>query len=219
MAQLVQLWQEYGGSFLHGALVTLELTALSLVLAIVVGAIVAAGRMTKNRILKGIASAYVEIVRSTPVIVELFFVYYSLAQAGVVLPGFAAAVVVLGGFYGALYSEIFRSGLLSIDRGQREAAHALGLSGRTTLVKVLIPQSLLAILPPGTSAAVDLIKDTALVVTIGVAELMYQAYQAGSTTFLYMDVFLIAGLIYFIVCYGLSWLARRCEFRVKTTGA
>ncbi|MCL6633332.1 MAG: amino acid ABC transporter permease [Alicyclobacillus herbarius] len=219
MGTMVQLWQTYGGQFLHGALVTLEMTVLSLAAAVVFGVALALTRMSKLRPLRAAASVYVELVRSTPVIVELFFVYYSLAEFGLVIPGFAAAVIVLGGFYGALYSEIFRSGLLSIDKGQTEAAAALGLRRKTTFFRVLVPQSLLAVLPPGTSAAVDLIKDTALVVTIGVAELMYQAYQAGSDTFLYMDVFLIAGVIYFIACYGLSYLARRWENRVKAIGA
>ncbi|HHY66069.1 MAG TPA: amino acid ABC transporter permease [Alicyclobacillus sp.] len=219
MQSLFGLWQRYGESFLHGMLVTLELTVASLVVGLVVGGVLAFMRMSKIAPLRAIGAVYVEIVRSTPVIVELFFVYYSLAQIGIIIPGVEAAVIVLGGFYGALYSEIFRSGLMSVDFGQREAAEALGLRRRTTLLRVIVPQSLLAILPPGTSAAIDLVKDTALVITIGVGELMYQAYQAGSETFQYTNVFLIAGVLYFIVCYGLSLTVRRWERRVKATGA
>lgn len=199
-------------------MVTLELTVCSLVVALVFGAILCAGRLSRFRILRAAAGLYIELVRSTPVVVLLILVYYSLGQLGILIPGFASAVIALGGFYATLYAEIYRSGIQSVERGQREAAAAVGLGPSITMRKIILPQALMAILPPSTNAATDLIKDTALVIELSVADLMYRAYEAGSVTLLYMDLFILAGLIYFIICFGLSRTARRWEYRVQRSG-
>lgn len=210
---MFNLWGQYLPSLLRGTWVSIELVVCSLVLAVVLGFLLTAMRMSKNPVFYGIVTVPFELVRSTPVIIELFIVYYGFGAWGLSMPAFLAGVLTLGVFYSTLYAEIFRSGVEAVDKGQWEAAHALGLSRRVAMWKIVVPQSLVTILPPAMNTLVELIKDTALVVTISVAELMYQAYTAGAATFKYMDMFILAGIIYFVICYGLSLLVGRWEHR------
>ncbi len=210
--KILRLWEHYLPRFLHGTLITLELTAAALALAVALGFLTALARMSRQGLLRGVASTYIEIIRATPVLVLIILAYYGLPQAGIVLPGFVAASGVLGIFYATIYGEIFRGGIEGVGRGQTEAAQALGLTPSTTMRRVILPQTVTTILPPATNAAADLVKDTSLVVTIAVADLMYHAYGAASTTFLPMDMFALAGILYFLICYLLSHVLRRWEF-------
>ena len=210
--KILRLWEHYLPRFLHGTQITLELTAAALALAVVLGFATALARMSRQGWLRGLAAAYIEIIRATPVLVLIILAYYGLPEAGVVLPGFIAATGALGIFYATIYGEIFRGGIEGIGRGQTEAAAALGLTGATTMRRVILPQALTTILPPATNALADLVKDTSLVVTIAVADLMYHAYGAASSTFLPMDMFVLAGIFYFAICYLLSHVLRRWEF-------
>lgn len=211
---MLQLWAHYLPRFLHGTVVTLELTVTGLLLALVLGAVTAALRMAPNRLLRNVAAVYIEVVRAIPVIVLLFIAYFSLAEMGIVLPAFPCVVLTLGVFYATLYGEYFRGGVESVPRGQREAAIALGLPRSVVLRRIILPQALNAILPPATNSAADLLKDTSLVVTIGgVAEIMYQAYGAAATTFQPMTMYVLAGLFYFPIYYVLSKVLRGWEVR------
>lgn len=210
----LDLWGRYFPGYLRGTLVTLELTGASLAAALALGLLIALARMAPSRVLRNAAAAYVEVFRATPVIVILFVAYFGLAQMGLTLPPFLSVVVSLGAFYGALYCEVYRSGVESVPNGQREAAAALGLPPHRSLWRVVLPQAMLAILPPGTNTAADLLKDTSLVVTIsGVADIMYHAYGAASATFAPMTMFVLAALVYFPIYLLLSVVARRWEGR------
>ncbi len=208
-------WVQYLPQLLRGVGVTLELTGLSLVVAVVFGFILALSRLSHIRGLNLLATWYVEIIRAIPVLILLFTAYYSLGQLGIVLSAMQAAVVTLGGFYATQYGEIFRGAILSIDRGQTEAAAALGLPSVAIMRRVILPQAFFAILPPATNQLSNLIKDTSLVFTISLADLMYQTYSALSLNFLPMDMLLLAGIIYFIFYLVIAKLLGRWELNVQ----
>jgi His/Glu/Gln/Arg/opine family amino acid ABC transporter permease subunit len=206
----------YFPTFLQGLGVTLGITAGSFVLAMVGGLVLALARLSSWWPVQGLALVYVTVIRAVPVLVLLFLVYYVGGQIGVLrLNGAWSGIVTLGLFYAAIYSEIFRGGIQGVERGQVEAAWALGLNGPTRLRRVILPQAIMAILPPGTNQLANLIKDTSLVMTIGVGDLMMQAYKAGANNFQYLDMFLFAGIFYFALYLLVSRGIVRWENRVR----
>lgn len=212
---VLSLWGQYIGSFLQALAITIELTVLALVVAVLGGGLLAAARTSRVRALRLAAIVYIDLLRAIPVLVLLFVAYYGLGQIGLKLSGIAAATVALGCFYAALFAEIFRGGLQSVDRGQGEAAEALGMGTWFRLRRVILPQAFIAILLPSTNQLSNIIKDTSLVVTIGVADLMSHAYEASSATFQPMDMFVLAGLVYFCLYLLLSRALGRWETIVQ----
>ena len=217
MSSLFSLWGQYVGPFAQGLLVTLKITGLGLAVGIGLGAILAAFRLSKFRLLRLVGALYVDIMRAIPVLVLLFMAYYGLGQVGIRLPGVLAATAALGGFYASLYCEIFRGGVTGVPRGQWEAAQALGMGPWLRLRKVVLPQAFLAILLPSTNQASNILKDSSLVVTIGAADLTSQAYQASADTFKPMDMFILAGLFYFGLYLIISRALGRWELHVQRT--
>lgn len=211
---MFHVWMKYLPSLLKGVGTTLELTALSLIVAVVFGFLLALARLSRFRVLNFIARWYIEIVRAVPVLVILFVVYYSLGNV-ITLSGRVSAIVSLGAFYATQYGEIFRGAILGVDNGQTEAAFALGLPQPTILWKIILPQAFFSILPPSTNQLSNLIKDTSLVFTIGVADLMFKAYEAASESFLPLDMLLLAGVMYFVFYIVLSKFLARWELNVQ----
>lgn len=212
---VLSLWGQYIGSFLHALVTTIEITLLGLAVAVVLGSALAAMRSSKLAVLRFAASAYVDVMRAIPVLVLLFIAYYGLGQVGLALSGVTSAVVALGAFYASLFAEIFRGGIKSVERGQHEAAAALGMGTWLQIRKVVVPQAFMAILLPSTNEISNIIKDTSLVVTIGVTDLMSQAYQASSDTFQPMDMFILAGLVYLGLYLVISRALGRWEVSVQ----
>ena len=212
--QLFSLWGQYLGSLLSGLATTVELTLLGLAVAVAGGALLAALRSSRLRVLRVPAIVYVDLLRSIPVLVLLFIAYYGMGQLGLNLSGVLAATLALGSFYAALFAEIFRGGMQGVDRGQREAAAALGMSTAQQLKQVILPQAFVAILLPSTNQMSNIIKDSSLVVTIGVADLMSKAYQASAQSFQPMDMFILAGIIYFCVYLIISRALAKWELSV-----
>lgn len=213
--ELLNLWWRYLPSFLEGLLVTVQLTACGVLLAVVVGALLAAARMSRSRSLRFIATWYIEIVRATPTLVVLLVTYFGLGSIGILFPAFWAAVVGLGMYYAAHFAENFRGGIESVDRGQWEASDALGMSAGLRMRKVILPQSFLPILLPSTNTVAYFIKDTSLVLVIGVADLTTAASQASSDTYRPMDMYVFAGLIYFALYLLISRVLARWELNVQ----
>jgi His/Glu/Gln/Arg/opine family amino acid ABC transporter permease subunit len=213
MSPLIEITLKYWPSLLQGALVTLELTGTSLLLSIVLGLLGAFGRLSRSRLVYGLTTAYVEVVRGTPLILQLFFVYFSLTQFGIVLSGFVAATIALGLFGGAFLTEIFRGGIQGVERGQVEAAYSLGMSRREAMRKIILPQAVRLVLPPLANHGILTLKNTSIVVTIAVNDLMYEAYNGASVTFRSMEFYTLAGVIYLAFCYPLSRLLAAFEDR------
>lgn len=201
---------------LAGAGVTLLVSFLSITLAVVLAALGALGRLSRNPIANGIASFYVSLVRGTPLLLQIYFIYLALPQAGIVLPELACGVLALGFNYGAYMTEIFRAGIQAVPYGQTEAAASLGMSGRTTFVRIVAPQAFRIITPAIGNDFIAMLKDSSLVSVISVQELLYRAQVAGRPTFQSMQTLIIAALVYWAMTIVFSYFQSRLEGRMAT---
>ena len=199
---------------LQGCTVTLKLFALTLILSLPLGFLCAVGKTSKIRGLKPVIEFYTSVIRGTPLLLQLFFVYYGLP---ILIPSlrferFTAAVVTFIFNYGAYFTEIFRGGIQSISKGQYEASRVLGLSSRQTMVRIILPQTIKRVLPPVANEAITLVKDTALVVVLGIGEILRNSKEIVSRDFT-ITPFVIAACIYLILNYGLVLFFKRMEKR------
>jgi polar amino acid transport system permease protein len=200
------------GPLLNGLAVTMEITACSLFLASFIGLLTALLRLSHSMVGRIIARVYLEVIRNSPLLVQIFFLYFVLAPI-FELERFTAAVVALSLFEGAYASEIFRSGITAVRRGQWEAAYSLGLSSFDTYRKIILPQALKKIVPPLTGQAISLIKDSALVSTIAVYDLTMEGRAIIAETFLTFEVWFTVAAIYLAITLGLSLVVNRLERR------
>jgi His/Glu/Gln/Arg/opine family amino acid ABC transporter permease subunit len=198
---------------LEGALKTIEIVVLALILGVLCGLVGGFCKLSRNRILRGGATVYVSVIRGTPFVVQLFFVYYAFPQLGIEVPAFAAAVGTLAFYSGSYQTEIVRGAIQSIDRFQSEAALALGLTRRQGLWLVVLPQAFLRMLPPLGNEFVALTKNSALVSLVTVQELFLSAQMVISSTFQNFAIFLTIGIMYYVmtsvVSTGTQLLERR----------
>ncbi|TAM91415.1 amino acid ABC transporter permease [bacterium] len=200
---------------LHGALVTIEVTAMALVLGALAGLLGGLARVSPLAPLRGLAAAYVSVIRGTPFIVQLFFVYYAFPQLGLQVPPMVAAVGCLAVYSGAYQTEIVRGAIESIERGQVEAARSLGLSAGQAMRYVVLPQAFLRMLPPLGNEFVALTKNSALVSLVTVQELLLSAQLIISATFQNFAVYLTIGVMYYIITSVVSTGTQLLERRLK----
>lgn len=190
--------------------VTLQLFALTLALSLPLGLIISLGRISKFWFFRAPSGAFVWLLRGTPLLLQLFFVYYGLPAFGIVLDRFPSAVIAFVLNYAAYFAEIYRSGIQSIDTGQYEAAKALGYTYSKTMTKIIIPQTIKRILPPITNEAITLVKDTALVASIAVPELLKAAKDTVNRD-VNTTAFIVAAVIYLLFTLILTKLLRMLE--------
>ena len=202
------------GPLLFGLGVTLKISAISLVLAFLIGLVTAVLRLSDLVMGRIIARSYLEVVRNTPLLIQIFFIYFVLGPV-LGLDRFPAAVLALSLFEGAYASEIFRSGILAVDRGQIEAAASLGLNRYQIFRLIVLPQAIRTILPPLTSQAISLIKDSALVSTIAIYDLTMQAQALISETFLTFEIWFTVAILYLVITITLSFFVAFLENRLK----
>jgi polar amino acid transport system permease protein len=202
------------GPLIDGLMVTFRICGWSLILAFVFGLVTALLRMSNSFVGNAVARGYLELIRNTPLLVQLFFLYFVLAPL-LGIGRFTSGVLALSLFEGAYASEIFRAGIVSIETGQWEAAQSLGLSGFLTYRHVILPQAIRRILPPLTSQAVSLVKDSALVSTIAIYDLTMQAQVVISETFLTFEVWFTVAAIYLVITAVLSTVADIMAHRFK----
>jgi polar amino acid transport system permease protein len=200
------------------ALVTIWISAVSFMVALVIGVATGAARSRRSWASAPL-TAYVEFFRGTPLLVQLFFIYYGLAQVGLVLEANVAAVLGLGLNGGAYISEIVRGALLGIDAGQYDAAHALGFTWLQTLRWVVMPQALRIALPPLVNSFAALLKESSLVSLLAITEIMNVANQIYSRTFKAFEIFAVVAVMYFIMTFAVSLLSRQLEARLNFRGA
>lgn len=202
------------GPLLLGLLVTVKISGISLVFALVIGLVTALMRLSDSTAARALARIYLELTRNTPLLIQIFFIYF-VAGPVLGLDRMAAAILALSLFEGAYASEILRAGILSIAAGQWEAAHSLGLSTFETYRYVIMPQALRRVLPPLTGQAVSLVKDSALVSTIAIYDLTMQAQAIIAETFLTFELWFTVAAIYLALTVSLSLLANAIENRFK----
>ncbi len=202
------------GPLLTGLAVTLAISAVSLVLAIIFGFITAIFRLSDSVTANLVSRFYLEIIRNTPLLIQLFLIYFVIAP--ILGTGrIASAVLALSLFEGAYASEIIRSGIISIDKGQWEAAYSIGLSRRQTYQQIILPQAFRQVLPMLASQAISLVKDSALVSTIAIYELTMQGQVAISKTFLTFEIWFTVAAVYLIVNIVLSVIIQKIEIDLK----
>ncbi|MBW2409914.1 MAG: amino acid ABC transporter permease [Deltaproteobacteria bacterium] len=216
------IFQFEDGSFSYGPLMfglfmTFRITAWGLFLSMTIGLVTALLRLSDSFFARLVARGYLELIRNTPLLVQIFFLYFVLAP----IFGFSrffAGVLALSLFEGAYASEIFRAGIVSIHRGQWEASHSLGLSKFDTYRCIILPQAIRRILPPLTSQAISLIKDSALVSTIAVYDLTMEGRAVIAETFLTFEIWFTIGVMYLIITIILSIVVNLLEnrFRIQT---
>ncbi len=202
------------GPLLQGFVVTLHISAISLVLAFAIGLVTALFRLSGAFSARALARFYLETSRNTPLLIQLFFIYF-VAGPVLGLERFLSAVLALSLFEGAYASEIFRAGIVSIPRGQWEAGYSLGLNTFHTYRTVILPQAIRRILPPLTSQAISLIKDSALVSTIAIYDLTMQAQAIISETFLTFELWFTVAAMYLGVTLTLSLIVNKMERRFR----
>ena len=206
------LWQYDNQGFTWGPLIqglgiTFQITAISMILMLVIGMTTALFRMTPSWAARGMARVYMELIRNTPLLIQIFFIYFVVAPI-LDMSAFWAAVIALSLFEGAYASEIFRAGITSIDKGQWEAAQSLGMGPYATYRHIILPQAIRRVLPPMTSQAVSLIKDSALVSTIAILDLTQQGRMIDAETFLTFEIWFTVAAIYLAVTLALSGVVR-----------
>ena len=209
--------QWIAGPLLQGLVVTLQITAISLVLATLIGLTTAFLRLSRSVLGNLIARCYLESIRNTPLLVQLFFIYFVVAPV-FDLSRFSSAVMALSLFEGAYASEIFRAGIVSIHRGQWEAAYSLGLNIPQTYRHIILPQATRQVLPPLASQAISLIKDSALVSTIAIYDLSMQGQSIIAETYLVFEIWFVVAAIYLVLTVSLSLMINLLERRLRTAG-
>ena len=217
---------EYWQLFLQGVVCTVSLSALTVVLGFILALVLATCRMGRSRILRAVSTAYVELFRATPMVVQVFIIFYVVFDGIKVLPGFKLfgfirferffpAVVALALNSGAYLSEIIRSGIKSIDGGQTEAARSLGLSSWKTMRFIVLPQAIKNILPAIANEFVTIIKESAICYTIGVQDIMSAVNAVRGATFVIIEPLLVATAIYFCLCFPTSKIIAYFERRMS----
>jgi len=200
---------------LTATLMTIVLAVVSMLIALVLGFFTALARISKIKVLKAIASVYVSIFRGTPLLVQIFVIYYGLPQIDIQLEPIPSGILALSLNAGAYLSESFRAALLSVDRGQHEAAVSLGMTYGQMMRRIIIPQSIRIAIPTMSNAYIILIKDTSLVSVITVTELLQMSSLIIAKTFEPLTIYLIAAAIYWVVITFFTVLLDRMEKRTS----
>ncbi len=212
-------WGSYSGALAHGIGVTLELTLVGFVGACIIGVFVALARTSGSRTFRSIGYIYTEILKNLPFVTGIFIIYFGLPVVGIRFDTFTSGVVCLALFYGAYLGEIFRGGLQGVPTGQLETGAALGLTHMRIFLMVRLPQALRLALPSTAMMLVDLLKGTSILVTIGGAELMSQGTIITADTFRPLEVYLVVGAIYMVMCWPLSRLSNVLERKLRRGAA
>jgi polar amino acid transport system permease protein len=198
-----------------GVGVTIGISALSILLATILALLAALGRLSKFPPTYALCTFYVSLIRGTPLYLQIFFFFLALPQVGIILPGLWAGVLALGLNYGAYMSEIFRAGLSSVGKGQREAALAIGMTPGQTMRRIVIPQALRFAIPPTGNEFIAMLKDSALVSATGfVHELMWRATKVGRAQFHNLEALITAAVFYWVMTLVFSYFQGRLENRM-----
>jgi His/Glu/Gln/Arg/opine family amino acid ABC transporter permease subunit len=192
---------------------TVAITAVAFVLAIVAGLLLALLQTTPLSSVRRLVQVYVEVIRGTPVLAQLFILYFGLAEVGIRFTPFQAATLGLGLNGAAYLAEVFRSGIESIHAGQMEAALTVGMTPLAAMRWVVVPQALRVVVPPVTNYSVALLKDTAVISAVAAPEIMFRARNLVMETYLSMQIYLLVAVIYLVLSLTLARAAARVERR------
>jgi polar amino acid transport system permease protein len=211
---IIKFWPE----FLRGLGVTLEMTLISVVAGFLIGILLALARVYGNALLKGIATVIIEVIRGTPLLVQLFILYYGLPPYGVSLTPLTAALIGFSINSGAYQAEYLRSAINSIQHTQMLAARSLGMTKWQAIFNIILPQALRRVIPAWTNEFIYLLKYTSLAYIVGAPELMAKAKFIASRNFQFFEVYLVVALIYLIVVLAFTKILTTVEKKVRIPG-
>ena len=195
----VEFLGEFGPRLLSGAWITAQQTLLAAILAVLIALAMGLMRLADSLLVRGFATVYIEIFRGTSLLVQLYWIFFVLPRFGVTMEKFTAGFVAVGMNLGAYGAEVVRGAIQSVPRGQYEAALALNMAPATRMRRIILPQAFLIMLPPWGNLFIELLKGTALVALISVADLMFQAKQINGSPFLSIEAFGSALIIYYVM--------------------
>ena len=202
-----------------GVLNTLKVTAVSLVAGLLLGLIIALLRLRKEWIIRAPVGLLIDFFRITPPLVQLMWIFFALPiLVDIRITPFLAAAITLSIQSAAFYAEVYRGGIISVERGQWEAGRAIGMSQRQLMGRIVLPQAIKRMIPAFLERSVELLKTTSLLATIAYADLLYQATQISQQTFRPLEVFTVAAVIYLIIILPISFLVRSAERRFAASG-
>jgi cystine transport system permease protein len=211
-------WELVTRSFLpmlQGAVLgTIPLALSSFVLGMIIAILIALMRLSKVRVVSAIARGYVSIIRGTPLLVQLFVIFYGLPSIGVVIDPWPSAIIAFSLNVGGYAAEVVRAAILSVPKGQWEAGHTIGMSPTTTLRRIILPQAARVSVPPLSNTFISLVKDTSLASTVLVTELFRQAQEIAAFSREFMVLYIEAAAIYWVICLVLSAGQARLEKRL-----
>jgi len=212
------VWQGWP-DLLRGALVTVEITACALALGCVLGLLVGIGRLNpKRRWIYGACTAYVAAIRGTPLLVQLFILFFGLPHFGILLPAFVCGVLGLGVYSGAYVSEIVRGAIQSIDKGQTLAAQSLGMTPGVAMRQIVLPQAVVRMIPPLGNEFIALIKNSALVSLLTIHDVMHEGQKIISVSYRSLEVYLAIAVVYFVLTGTMTLVLRHFEQRLRQGG-
>lgn len=201
---------------LAGVKLTLQVVSLAGILGFIIGTLLALCKIGRVKLLRILADIYTSIFRGTPLVLQLMLIFFGLPQAiGITLEPVTAAILAFGLNSGAYISEVIRAGIMAVDKGQREAAMALGVPYRQMMKDIILPQALKNILPALMNEYITLTKESAIVTVIGVMDVMRRSFMTASNTYAYLEAFIFAGLIYYVLVMILTLIGKLIERRMR----
>ncbi|MFK7880866.1 amino acid ABC transporter permease [Roseobacter sp.] len=198
----------------EGLIVTLHVSALSAVLGVLLGVLFGLASLSRSRVLRWLVAAYVDFIRGTPLLIQIFLVFFALPMIGIRFDEFWAGVIALSLNAAAFLAEVVRGGVGSIERGQTEAAMAIGMRHRQILVSILLPQAYRQMIPPLTNELISLVKNSSLLSVISVYELTRAGQAIISVHFVPFEIYTLLALYYYVLIKALSWFSLQCERRL-----
>lgn len=204
---------------LHGALVTIAVTAGALVLGCVLGLLIGIGRLSPNRrVIYGLCTGYLAVIRGTPLLVQLFIWFFGLPFFGITLPAYACGVLGMGIYSAAYVSEIVRGSIQSVSAGQLQAALSIGMTPGGAMRHVILPQAVVRMIPPLGNEFIALIKNSALVSLVTIQDLMHEGQKIISVSYRSLEVYLAIAAVYFVLTGATALILRRIELRLRAGG-
>ena len=204
-------------SLLQGAAVTITVSLLAFGLALIFGLATGIARISRIAPLRAVAAFYIQFIRGTPLLLQLFFIYYVLPYAGIVLTPFVSGALGLTLNYAAYMAEVFRSGIQAIPKGQWEAGSSVGMSRRLLMQRIILPQAIRIIVPSLGNFFVSIFKDSALVSVITMRDLMFSGQLLASATYKHFEIFTMVAVIYFLISYPTAKLVEWIEAKIDIT--
>lgn len=217
LARKIEILQQAIPFLIQGAFVTIKLTTFSVIIGTIIGTFLGLARVWKNKFFQTFAKVYIEFFRGTPLLIQLFLLYYGLPNLGIELPPYVAAVLGLGLNSGAYVGEIVRSGITSIDKGQMEAARSVGMSYFQSMRYVILPQAIKRVIPPLGNEFIALLKDSSLVSVIAVKDLTRQGRLIISRTYESFLLFAAVAVFYFVMTFAMTRLVNYIERRLSVS--